>query len=163
MAREIMNSSTKIAERPSEITKRAGTADPRKVAQLVLERIENFPETYYQGYWLAERKKWCAWLGNRNKKAFLKGPSRYLSNLQGKLSASEWSDCGATGCVAGHTASVAVELGLFPPTSDCPVSLMARKALKLKTKQANWLFSGDRSLRQVTETLQKISFGQNIW
>ena len=41
------------ADDPRYLSKRDKVADPhpRKVAQLVLERIENFPETYYQSQW----------------------------------------------------------------------------------------------------------------
>ena len=84
-----------------------------------------------------------------------------VNNLPG-LSASAWSDCGTTGCVAGHTSAVAVELGLFPPTSKLmDVDDMARKALKLTEKRADWLFEADRSLGEVKTALNLIISGKS--
>ena len=89
------------------LAKRNEAAEPSKVAQLVLERIEALPETYYHR-------------------------------------------------VAGHTAAVAMELGLFPSTSKMTVYDMAKVALRLPKKHADWLFSGDRSKGQVKEALNLI-------
>ena len=128
---------------------------PRQVAQLVLERIDTFPETYYQGEWLGKRKK------NGSVKITRRMAWQCVNRLPG-LSASYWSDCGTIGCVAGHTSAVAVELGVFPPTSDQPVGHMARTALQLKRAQGDWLFDGNRSLEEVKTALNKIISGQTF-
>ena len=149
--------STDMMKISADITRRNWTADPRKVAHLVLERIETFPETYHQPQWLGQRQK------NGYVKAW--GPNLYsrmpINNLPA-LSASAWSDCGTTGCVAGHTSAVAVELGMFPPTSQMDVDNMAEEALQLSEREANWLFHGKRSLEEVKTALNTIISGEAL-
>ena len=137
---------------PRTLAKRDGSPDPRKVARLVLERIETFPETYHQSHWLGLRQK--------DGSVGVVDSSLCVNRLSG-LSASEWSNCGTTGCVAGHTSAVAVELGLRSPTETVIVSGMAKQALKLTKKQADWLFEGDRSLEEVKTALNNIISGQS--
>ena len=139
---------------PRTLAKRdeaADPSDPSKVARLVLERIEAFPETYYQAAWSGERLK--------NGSVGWANIVLCVNKLSG-LSASDWSDCGTTGCVAGHTSAVAVELGLFPPTSKMEMEYMAKRALKLTRKQGNWLFDAARSLEEVKTALNNIISGK---
>ena len=157
--RQIVKGTDEVS--PRTLAKRGEAADPSKVARLVLERIETFPETYYQGAWLGKRKKGKGGSMKRTlAEAWLE-----INNLP-SLSASEWSDCGSTGCVAGHTSAVAVELGLLLPTSPTPMTPIhmkdvARKALKLKKAQAAWLFEWDRSLGEVKTALNLIISGKS--
>ena len=148
--RQIVKGTDEVS--PRTLAKRGGSADPSKVARLVLERIETFPETYYQGKWFGYRQK------DGSVKSSFKQTRLKVNNLP-VLSASAWSDCGSTGCVAGHTSAVAVELGLFPPTSKMHLDDMARKALKLTENQADWLFTANRSLGEVKTALNEIISG----
>ena len=149
--RQIVKGTDEVS--PRTLAKRGEAADPSKVAQLVLERIENFPETYYQGKWFGKRQKdgSVSW-ANRG--------VDQVAKLSG-LSASAWSDCGTTGCVAGHTSAVAVELGVFPPTSDHLVGTMARTALNMTWKQEDWLFDATRSQGEVKTALNQIISGKS--
>ena len=150
--RQVVKGADDVSSRT--LAKRDGLADPRKVARLVLERIETFPETYYQGYWLGQRQK------NGSVEQALAKNWMKINNLP-VLSASAWSDCGTTGCVAGHTSAVAVELGMILPTSATNMVYMARKALKLKKEQADWLFEPYRSPRAVKRALKRIISGHS--
>ena len=150
--RQIVKGTDEVS--PRTLAKRDEAADPSKVAQLVLERIENFPETYYQDAWIGKRKK------DGSVKETLAETWLEINNLPG-LSASAWSDCGTTGCVAGHTSAVAVELGLLLPTSKMKLHDMAKEALKLTKKRADWLFDADRSRGEVKTALNKIISGQS--
>ena len=150
--RQIVKGTDEVS--PRTLAKRDEAADPSKVARLVLERIENFPETYHQRHWLGLRQK----DGSVNQ-ALVKNWIK-INNLP-VLSASAWSDCGSTGCVAGHTSAVAAELGMILPTSPANMLDMAGKALKLTMKQGNWLFYGNRSLGEVKTALNLIISGQS--
>ena len=150
--RQIVKSADDVS--PRTLAKRDEAADPSKVARLVLERIENFPETYHQRHWLGLRQKDGS-VNQASVKNWIK-----INNLP-VLSASAWSDCGSTGCVAGHTSAVAAELGMILPTSPTNMKDMARKALKLTKKRAAWLFEWDRSLGEVKTALNLIISGKS--
>ena len=146
-------------------------ADPRKVARMVLERIETFPETYYQQCWYGDRTA-DNHVEDRSFHLYWNQEKRsahsYITGLvNGKFAASEWSECGATGCVAGHTSAVAAELGMLEYTSgienDSPaIKQVAANALGLTDSESGWLFEGYRTLDEVTESLHKIAAGEDI-
>ena len=156
-------SHTKNDKKPDEPWKEDIPPAPHKVAQIVLERIENFPETYHQPEWTGEREqKHGTGTVASSGDGFTVGS---LGGGEGKFGASDWSDCGATGCVAGHASAVAVELGLVPDylqTQALRIPRTAERALGLTPEESSWLFHSRRTESEVKSALASIANSKRV-
>ena len=113
---------------------------PCEIAGGVLDRIDRYPETFYQRTWLVV---------DRN----VQRPS--VSHFKGVYDVETWADCGTTACVAGHTAAVVAEAGT--PYKVGSISTVAEAALGLSHNEAEWLFTASRTRLEVVERLTELA------
>ena len=113
--------------------------DHRTVAAEVLRRITDCPDTHNQRDWATG-----PYDGHISDDDHIRDPAMRVT---------DWEDCGATACVAGHACHVvAIAAGERVPTLS--VSLVARRALGLDSEAAAWLFHAGRSTRDVMRALE---------
>ena len=140
------------------MTTKADFSSP-EIAKEVLNRITKFPETYNQHVWVDSPEI------DATQDEFTLG-----GFIEDRHKITKWSDCGTTGCVAGHTAAVGVELSIEPNMFDPfaeyydmgfeEVEMYAAYLLGLKRDLSSWLFSAKRSLQEVTACLERIVSGE---
>lgn len=127
-----------------------GTTDPREVAAAVLYIITVSPHLHEQGHWIDVRPD----LG-------------YLT--VGKIRADP-SACDATACAASWTVLLTAPDEAIPHYETLEfadgtrqfIAYLAREALYLSEREANWLFHGTRSRAELLAGLQAIAAGKPV-
>ena len=122
------------------------TEEQHKVVRRVLERLEQFPETYNQQLWYGGGRDH---LRESSLTALLPGGDQVLNDdeveaLRAKLviDVAQMSECGTAACIAGHTILAAYELGIPLLEDSWMFSDVAKALLGVDEHQADSLFAG---------------------
>lgn len=115
----------------------------RELATRVLDQITNHPESW-------DQERWWTWGGDEDDQ----GP--YVYDILRTL-----DECGTTGCVAGWTVAVAIQVGEVVEGSEF-ISFAAQQLLQLSDDESDWLFRTYRTQEEVTAGLQAIKDGESL-
>lgn len=121
---------------------------PAQIAEEVIRRIQDYPETYDQTEW------WSKLVGDTN----IHVPYSRLTPTDFNIN--EMSECGSTACVAGHTIAVGIKNNLISQYI-IGTSVPARNLLGLSYAEGNYLFNGGRSKDEVLYALKEIVNGNS--